>query len=146
MQYYSDLVFTIHAYVLLQGRPARGEWRQMPPFLGWRDFFFWLRGMCKSKITRESFTQAVIEIGPENSFNYPPRIHGTSSTTPLEIGPENSFNYPSPRIHGTSSTTPLEIGPIDGSSSPATFKVWLRPRGECFHDPGGIDAPVLLYE
>ena len=26
-----------------------------------------------------------LEIGPENFFNYPPRIHGTSSTTPLEI-------------------------------------------------------------
>ena len=48
-----------------------------------------------------------VEIGRKllHSFNYPPRIHGTSSTTPLEIGPENSINYP-PRIHGTSSTTP----------------------------------------
>ena len=35
-----------------------------------------------------------LDIGSENSLNYPPRIHETSSTTPLEIGSENSLNYP----------------------------------------------------
>ena len=52
----------------------------------------------------------------------PPRIQGTSSTTPLETGPENSFkyppsnsgnfiDYPPPSKFGrkTPSTTPLEF-------------------------------------
>ena len=46
------------------------------------------------------------KIGPKTPSTTPPRIHGTSSTTPpLEIGPKTP-STPPPRIHGTSSTTP----------------------------------------
>ena len=50
-----------------------------------------------------------VEIGPENSVNYPPSNSRNPSTTPppLEIGPENSVNYPPlSNSRNPSSTTP----------------------------------------
>ena len=48
-----------------------------------------------------------LEIGPENSVNYPPSNSRNPSTTPpLEIGPENSANNPPPRIYGRNGNSP----------------------------------------
>ena len=60
-----------------------------------------------------------LEIGPENSFNYPPRIHGTSSTTPPPSGNRvgKLLNYP-----------PSNFG-IDGSSSPQLLRCGCAPGG-----------------
>ena len=55
---------------------------------------------------------------PENSFNYPPRIHGTSSTTPPPRNRAGKLLQLPPGIHGTSSTTPLEIGRKTPSTTP----------------------------
>ena len=129
-----------------------GVWRQMPPFLGWGDFFLTKGGMCKSKITRGKRHSGSNRNRAGKLLQLPPlEFTGLHRLPPLEIGPENSFNYPPsnsrdfidypPRNRAGKLPTPSNFG-IDGSSSPATFKVWLRPRGECFHDPGGIDAPV----
>ena len=83
-----------------------------------------------------------LEIGPENSFNYPsnsqnfidyppskssgrktpsttpPRIHRTSSTTPLRNRARKLLQLPPRRIHGTSSTTSSRI---HGTSSTTSF-------------------------
>ena len=128
----------------------------------WAGGIFFLikggKGECvnKSKITRGKLHSGSNRNRAGKLLQLPPlEFTGLHRLPPLEIGPENSFNYP-PRIHGTSDfidyppsksgrktpqLPPSNFG-IDGSSSPATFKVWLRPRGECLHDPGGIDAPA----
>ena len=97
---------------------------------------------------------------PENSFNYshyPPRIHGTSSTTPLEIGagkllqlpPSNSRNfidYPPPpsksgrenypprnragkllQLPASNSRNFIDYPPPRNRSEPPFSKPWLRP-------------------
>ena len=61
--------------------------------------------------SRTSSTTPPLEIGPENSINYPPlELTNLIDYPPLEIGPENSIHYPPPSNSRTSSTTPpLEI-------------------------------------
>ena len=47
----------------------------------------------------------------------PPRIYGTSTTTPPRNRPGKALELPPPRIYGTSTTTPpLEIGPENRSN------------------------------
>ena len=56
----------------------------------------------------------------ENSINYPPFEFTEPHRLPPcrnEIGPKTPSTTP-PRIHGTSSTTPLEIGPKTPSTTP----------------------------
>ena len=69
-----------------------------------KDFAFPPRKFAE--LQRTSSTTPPLEIGPENSFNYPPPLEFTELhrlPPPLEIGPENSFNYPPPpRIHSNS--------------------------------------------
>ena len=47
----------------------------------------------------------------------PPRIYGTSTTTPLEIGPENRSNYPPSNLR-TSTNTPPRNRPGNRSNYP----------------------------
>ena len=146
---------------LKQGRPARGEWRQMPPFLGWRDVFFRLGGMCKSKELKTPSTTPPPRIHrlppPSKSgrktpsttprsnsryfIDYPPSKSGrkTPSTTPLEFTGLHRLPPSRNRAGKLLQLPPSNFG-IDGTSSSPTFKVWLRP---CLHDPGGIDASAL---
>ena len=61
-----------------------------------------------------------LEIGPENSINYPPPLEFTEPhrLPPLEIGPENSINYPPSNSRNLIDYPPLEIGPENSINYP----------------------------
>ena len=88
----------------------------------------------------------LLQLPPSNSrdfIDYPPSKSGRKTPSklppleftglhrlpPLEIGPENS------------STTPPRILELTGVHPPQLLRCGCAPGGECFHDPGGIDAP-----
>ena len=76
-----------------------------------------------------------LEIGPENSINYPPSNSRTSSTTPPPRNRAKKLvNYPPPppRIHEPHRLPPLEIGPKNSSTTP--------PR---IHEPHRLPPPPL---
>ena len=118
--------------IFIRGVQPGGVWRQMPPFLGWGDFFLTKGGMCKSKITRGKLHSGsnrnragkLLQLPPSNSrdffIDYPP---------PLEIGPENS------------STTPPRILELTGVHPPQLLRCGCAPGGNASMTQGGIDAP-----
>ena len=72
---------------------------------------------------------------PENSLNYPLRIHGTSSTypPPLEIGPENSINYPPSNSRNLIDYPPSKSGRKTPSTTPLEFTAGTEIRPPKFN-------------